>query len=133
MFGLTAPIDYNKDCPLKGMHGPKTIIAKTVVEGGGFKNTLKVQNPSPLELDLGTIQQEIRNVDGSVVATQQGKAYLLKGETTYVVEGKVVGKAVGKDAKIVATGVAEDNWHNETIQAFQENVELPQELVSLCA
>ncbi|KAG4431941.1 hypothetical protein IFR05_012586 [Cadophora sp. M221] len=133
MMGMSAQIDYNKDCPLKGMHGPKTTILKTLVEGEGFKNTIKIVNPSPLELDLGTIKQEIRNADGSVVAVQQGKVYLLRGDTDFVVEGKAVGKAAGQDAKLVAVGVAEDNWHNETITAFDEPVVLPQELVSLCA
>jgi len=133
MMGMSAQIDYNKDCPLKGMHGPKTTISKTEVAGGGFKNTLKLVNPSPLELDLGTIKQEVRNKDGSVIALQQGKAYLLRGETSFLMEGTVVGKAAGEDAVIVATGVEEDNWHNETITAFQESVVLPKELVSLCA
>lgn len=132
-MGMSAQIDYNKDCPLKGMHGPKTKILKTQVEGGGFKNTIKILNPSPLELDLGTIKQEIRNADGSLVAVQQGKVYLLRGDTDFVVEGKAVGKAAGQDAKLVAVGVVEDNWHNETITAFDEPVVLPQELVSLCA
>ncbi|KAK0129507.1 hypothetical protein ONS96_000073 [Cadophora gregata f. sp. sojae] len=133
MMGMSAQIDYNKNCPLKGMHGPKTTISKTEVEDGGYRNTLIVVNPSPLELDLGTIKQEVRNKDGSVIALQQGKAYLLRGESSYVVEGKVVGKAAGEEAVIVATGVAEDNWHNETITAFEEPVILPKELVSLCA
>ena len=38
MMGMSAQIDYNKDCPLKGMHGPKTTISKTEVAGGGFKS-----------------------------------------------------------------------------------------------
>ncbi|KAH7418909.1 hypothetical protein BKA64DRAFT_591061 [Cadophora sp. MPI-SDFR-AT-0126] len=120
LLGLSAEIDYNKDVPLKGMNGPKTSIAKTVVEGGGFKNTLTYVNPSPLELDLGIIKQELRNKDGSVIAVQQGKTYLVRGETNVVVEGKVVGKAAGGEAVIVSIGVVEDNWHNETITAFQE-------------
>ncbi|EKD20006.1 uncharacterized protein L3040_002316 [Drepanopeziza brunnea f. sp. 'multigermtubi'] len=132
-MGMKAEIDYNKDCPLKGMNGPKTSISKTVVEGGSFKNTLVVENPSPLELDLGTIQQELRNQDGSVIATQSGKAYLSRGQSTYDVEGKPSGKAAGASATLVATGVAENNWHNETIQAFQVPVTLPAELVTICA
>ncbi|KAH6700009.1 hypothetical protein BKA61DRAFT_706215 [Leptodontidium sp. MPI-SDFR-AT-0119] len=133
LLGLSAEIDYNKDVPLKGMNGPKTSIAKTVVDGGGFKNTLTYVNPSPLELDLGIIKQELRNKDGSVIAVQQGKTYLVRGETNVVVEGKVVGKAAGGEAVIVSVGVVEDNWHNETITAFQEPVILSEELLSLSA
>ncbi|KAL2074899.1 hypothetical protein VTL71DRAFT_8679 [Oculimacula yallundae] len=133
MFGMSTSIDYNKDCHLKGMNGPKTSILSTEVVGEGYRSTLRMSNPSPLELDLGTLKQEIRNVDGSLVATQQGKAYLVRGDTDYVVEGKVVGKAAGKEVKLFAVGVEEDNWHNETITAFEEPVVLTPELVSLCA
>ncbi|CZS99727.1 uncharacterized protein RAG0_08036 [Rhynchosporium agropyri] len=133
MLGLSAKIDYNKDCALKGMNGPKTSIVKTEVLGGQrYRSTMRVINPSPLELDLGTIKQEIRNLDGSVIAVQQGKMYLLRGESEYVVEGMVVGKAVGKDVKLVATGVEEDNWHNETITAFDEPIVLTNELLNIC-
>ncbi|CZS93932.1 uncharacterized protein RCO7_08082 [Rhynchosporium graminicola] len=129
MLGLSAKIDYNKDCALKGMNGPKTSILKTEVLGGQrYRSTMRVINPSPLELDLGTIKQEIRNLDGSVIAVQQGKMYLLRGESEYVVEGMVVGKALGKDVKLVATGVEENNWHNETITAFDEPIVLTDEL-----
>ncbi|KAK2630115.1 hypothetical protein QTJ16_000935 [Diplocarpon rosae] len=133
-LGLTADINYNKDCPLAGMHGPQTSIARTEVVGAGFTSTLVVSNPSPLEIDLGTLKQELRSADGTVLAVQQGRAYLTRGESRYVVTGKPTGQAAaGPEAVLVATGVVEANWHNETITAFEASVVLPPELLSLCA
>ncbi|OWP04638.1 hypothetical protein B2J93_4452 [Marssonina coronariae] len=135
-LGMTADINYNKDCPLAGMHGPKTTIARAAAAGAGagFTSTLVVSNPSPLEIDLGTIKQELRNADGTVVAVQQGRAYLSRGQTEFVVTGTPTGAAAaGPEATLVATGVVEDNWHNETITAFEGPVVLPKELLDLCA
>lgn len=116
---MSAKINYSKDCPLKGMHGPKTTIAKPEMDGDGFKTTLMALNPSPLDIDSGIVKQEIWNADGTVTAQQKGKTYLLRGESTYLVTGKATGEAAGTEATLVATGMEEDNWHNETVTAFE--------------
>src|SRR6187402_3003072 len=80
---MTSTIDYAKDVPLKGMNGPKTILSKTESNGSGFTNTITCINPSPLEIDLGTVKYAIKNSKGETIAEQQGPVYMKRGEFTY--------------------------------------------------
>ncbi|TVY38328.1 hypothetical protein LSUB1_G005140, partial [Lachnellula subtilissima] len=59
---LSSKITYAKDVLLTGMSGPlTTMLSTTISPAGTFTNTMQVQNPSPLEIDLGTLKQELRN------------------------------------------------------------------------
>ncbi|TVY23960.1 hypothetical protein LHYA1_G008049, partial [Lachnellula hyalina] len=79
---LSAKITYAKDVHLTGMSGPlTTMLSTTISPAGTFTNTMQVQNPSPLEIDLGTLKQELRNAKGERIAVQRGKLYLGRGET----------------------------------------------------
>jgi hypothetical protein len=133
-WGMSANIVYQKEVKLKGMRGPKTIMVKTEVEGGGkrFKNTMKAINPSSLELDLGTLRYEFQNEDGVKIAEQKGKVYLMRGESAVFMEGTTAGVAPKGKTRIVSLDVEEDNWHNETIPFFNTEVELTEEFVALC-
>jgi hypothetical protein len=133
-FIMKANITYAKDVHLKGMNGPKTIISKTEVsaDGKSFTNTLVATNPSPLEIDLGTAKQEIRNGKGEVIAEQKGKVYLKTGETTYTMSGTTTGVPADGEVKIVAMGVEEENWNNLTLTSFSMPVTPPQEFLALC-
>lgn len=118
---------------MKGMNGPKTVISKTEVkEGGGFINTLVAQNPSPLEIDLGTLKQELRNANGEKLGEQKGKVYLMNGETTYTMTGTTTGVQAEGEVSLVGMGVEEDNWHNLTLTSWAMPVTPPQEFLGLC-
>jgi hypothetical protein len=117
---LKSNITYAKNVHMKGMNGPKTIISKTEVsaDGKSFTNTLVATNPSPLEIDLGTVKQEIRNGKGEKIAEQKGKVYLSTGETTYTMSGTTTGFPADGEVKIVALGVEEESWNNLTLTSF---------------
>ena len=120
---------------MKGMNGPKTLVAKTEILDGekAYKNTMQASNPSPLEIDLGTVRYEIRNSKGVKVAEQKGKIHFMRGETSYEMMGVIAGVPVEGDARIVGLGVEEDNWNNETIRFLDTPVTLSDEFVALCA
>ena len=131
-FLLKASIIYAKDVHLKGMHGPKTIMVKTEVEGTTFRNEMKANNPSPVEIDLGTVKQSILNGRGEKIAEQKGKVYFMRGETEYVMSGTVTGMAPEGNARISGLGVEEDNWNNQTIPFLDTPVPLTDEFIDLC-
>jgi len=131
-FMVNATIVYNKNVTLKGMSGPKTMIKKTELDGRGFRNTIVAINPSPLEIDLGTVKHEIRNIKGEKIAEQKGKVYLTRGESTYFMIGETTGAAAEGDITVAGIGVEEDAWPNETIVAFNVPLKLTDELLALC-
>lgn len=132
-FMLSANITYNKDVSLKGMSGPKTTIKRIEVDGAGFRSTMLAINPSPLEIDLGTVKHEIRNSIGTKIAEQKGKVYLNRGESIYIMTGVTAGAVTEGDAVIVGLGVDEENvWAGKAIEHFKALVTLPQEFVVLC-
>lgn len=129
---MTANIVYRKEVKLKGMNGPKTVMTKTEKEGKGFKNTMLTINPSPLEIDMGTVHYEIRNEDGAKIAVQSGKTYITRGESTSVMVGKMMGEAPQLQAKLVGVAVEDDNWHKEAIAYLDTTMTLSEEFVAMC-
>ena len=129
---MTANIVYRKEVKLKGMNGPKTVMTETEKEGEGFKNTMLTINPSPLEIDMGTVHYEIRSEDGGKIAVQSGKTYITRGESTSVMVGKTMGEAPKLQAKLVGVTVEDDNWHKETITYLDTTTTLSEEFVALC-
>jgi hypothetical protein len=125
-------IVYAKDVQLKGMHGPKTVMLKTEVDGKEFKNTMKANNPSPVEMDVGTLKQEILNGKGENIAEQKGTLYFMRGETEYVMSGTVTGVACDGEARVVGLGVEEDNWNNLTIPFINTPTTVTDEFANLC-
>jgi hypothetical protein len=90
-------------------------------------------NPSPLEIDLGTLRQEIRNSKGEKIAEQKGKVYFGMGETSYVMSGTTTGTEVGEgEVRVVGLGVEEDNWNNFTLVHSDTATTLTEEFVALC-
>jgi len=132
-FMVSTNIIYNKEVLLKGMSGPKTTMIRTEVDENGFRNTMVAINPSPLEIDLGTVRQEIRNGKGEKIAEQKGEVYFTRGKSTYIMEGVTMGVATEGAAVVVGVGVEEENfWTNQTIVHFKALLKLTEEFVVLC-
>jgi hypothetical protein len=129
---MTASIVYRKEVKMKGMNGPKTVMTKTEMEGDGFKNTMLTINPSPLEIDMGTVHYEIRNEDGGAIAVQSGKTYITRGESISIMVGKMMGEAPKLQAKLVGVTAEDDNWHRETIKYLDTTTTLSEEFVAMC-
>jgi hypothetical protein len=132
-FWTKSNIIYAKDVHLKCMNGPKTVMKTTVVNGdGSFVNTMVATNPSPLEIDLGTVRHELRNGKGEKIAEQKGKVYFMRGETEYVMTGTVSGREPEGEVRIIGLGVEEDNWNNHTIPFLDIPVPVTEEFTALC-
>jgi hypothetical protein len=129
---MTANIVYRKEVHLKGMNGPKTIMAKTERDGGGYRNTILTINPSPLEIDLGIVHYEIRNEDGIKIAEQTGETYIKRGESTNMMTGKTTGVVPKGEARLVGVDVRDDTWHKETIVYLDTSIVLSEEYVEMC-
>ncbi|KAG0646360.1 hypothetical protein D0Z07_8119 [Hyphodiscus hymeniophilus] len=127
-----AKIIYAKDIHLKGMNGPKTIMVKTEGHGKNFTNVMRSTNPSPVEMDLGTLNESIVNANGKKIAEQTGTVYLMRGETDFVMAGSVTGVAAEGDARIVGLSVEEDNWNNLTIPYLNTATTVTEKFIAFC-
>jgi hypothetical protein len=132
-LGLTAKIVYKKEVQLMGMNGPVTQVVKTETTGSGFKNTMKIINPSPLEIDLGSPTFAFKNAAGEVLATQTGKLFISRGETIYTVTGEVKSKGSADKPILVGQSTDHDSWINDTIRFFNAPISLTPEMQSLVA
>jgi Protein of unknown function (DUF3712) len=131
-FGLKANIVYNKEVSMLGMNGPKTEIIKTeIVADGGFKNTMKVTNPSPLEIDLGAPTFAYKNAAGETLAVQTGAIFINRGETMFTVTGEVKSKGSLDKLSLIGQSVEQDSWISETIKFYDVPISLTSELRDL--
>jgi hypothetical protein len=130
-LGLKANIVYKKNVELLGMNGPKTEIVETEKTADGFKNTLKITNPSPLEIDIGENSFEFVDEKGNVIAEEHGKLDIPRGESYHEVFGTVKGKAAPGTIRLVGRDVSEESWLKTTIKNFDAPIALTPELTSL--
>ena len=131
-LGMKSSIIYAKDVHMKGMNGPKTVMVRTEGDGKTFRNTMRSTNPSPVEMDLGTLREDIVNGKGEKIAEQKGKVYLMRGDTEFVMIGSVTGVAPEGEARIVGLGVEEDNWNNDTMPFLNTATTLTDEFTAMC-
>ena len=131
-WGMSSNIVYKKTVDIAGMQGPKTeLVATDGAADGGFTNTMKTINPSPLEIDLGVATFAFVSADGEVLAEHKGKMYIPRGEGKFPMTGKVIKKGNVNGIKLVGTGVDADAWTKETVKIFDFPVELTPQLASL--
>lgn len=130
ILGFTAKsnVVYKKDLLITGMRGP----AVTLVETAGGKNTLKVTNPSPLEIDHGVSMFDV--VDGEdVVAELKGPLYIVRGNFDSTLDITFKGKpvAAGTKVKLVGKGTEKESWMNETLKYINTEFEVNEQFASL--
>jgi hypothetical protein len=129
---MKANITYRKEVALLGMQGPKTTIVKTEDLGDGkFKNTLKITNPSPLEIDIGENTFHYIDEAGTVIAEQYGSINIPRGDSYHEVTGVVKAKNPQGKVRLVGADVAKDSWLKETIKYFDTPITLTPELIKL--
>ncbi|KAK6226033.1 hypothetical protein QIS74_02080 [Colletotrichum tabaci] len=116
-LGLSAKVKYAKDVPIVGMGGPKIAQVNSQERGGGFVNTMKVYNPSPLEIDHGVSMFELRSESGEVLAELKGDLMIVKGDFESTLQGSIKKGAKPSDkARMVGVGTQDSNWCNDTIK-----------------
>jgi hypothetical protein len=130
-LGLKSKIVYKKNVELLGMNGPKTEIIKTVKTADGFKNTLKITNPSPLEIDIGDSTFEFVDQQGNIIAEEHGGLDIPRGVSYHEVTGTVTGKAPSGAIRLLGKDVVQDSWLKETINYFDYPINLTPEMAEL--
>jgi hypothetical protein len=130
-LGLKANIVYKKNVELLGMNGPKTEIIKTVKTPEGFKNTLKIINPSPLEIDIGDSSFDFVDEQGNVIAAEHGRLDIPRGDSYHEVVGAVTGKAPSGVVRLLGKDVEKESWLKTTIKYFDLPIKLTPEMIEM--
>lgn len=138
IFGFTArtSVVYRKDLVIRGMGGPVVALAGVAGEGREGRNTLRVANPSPLEIDHGVSCFNVVKGDGEgvVVARLRGPLYMVRGDfdstldITFVEGVKV---APGEKVRLVGTGTEKESWMNETLKYIDSEFEVDERFATL--
>lgn len=124
---MTTTAKFNKKLDIPGMHGPQIKLIKTTSKGrpdGMFMNTIRITNPSPLEIFIP--QSTFQYIDelGTVVAEQYGEFNITRGVSEHTLPGKITaGRALGQ-IKLVGKDVEADSWMKTTIRYFESYVYL---------
>lgn len=130
ILGFTAKsnVVYKKDLIITGMRGPKVTLVETTSE----KNTLKVTNPSPLEIDHGVSMFDIMDGD-DVVAELKGPLYIVRGNFDSSLNITFKGKKVapGTKLRLVGKGTEKDSWMNETLKYINTEFEASEQFSAL--
>jgi len=124
-------ITYRKNVELLGMHGPKTIIVKTEPTPEGFKNTIKITNPSPLEIDLGQTVFHYVDEAGTVIAEHRGHIKIPRGDSYHEVTGSIKAKGPQGNIRLVGVDVEKESWLKHTIKYFDTPITLTPEMITL--
>jgi len=131
-LGMKSNIVYKKPVHMLGMDGPQTLITKTTVTGdNSFVNTMKIINPSPVEIDMGHSIMHFKNARGEILATQEANIFISRGETVYEAKGTVHQKGDVARISLVGDGSNKDSWLKNTLNWFNVPIRITPELVGL--
>ena len=130
-MGLTLNVLFRKEVQIRGMGGPRVQFGRAGKDSGCV--TVRVWNPSPLEVDLGDAVFDCRNGNGAILATLSGKMYLGRGESVHQMAVQRHGTAadVIGELRMVGVGVEQDSWLSEGITHFNVCVEGLDELANV--
>lgn len=127
---LKSTIVYKQDLVIRGMGGPKV----SLVDTSAGKNTIKVANPSPLELDHGVSMFDIVDAaSGDAVASLKGQLTIVRGSFDATLDITFQGKKVAPDAKLrlVGKGTEKQSWMNDTLQYINQDLAATPQFASL--
>lgn len=135
-LSITAHCNYCLEIPIMGMMGPRAVVKKIEKDGDGHvRVSVDVQNPGPVEIQHGRSQFELRNAKGETLADLEGDFDLKRDWSELVLSGKLrdgAALAATEKSRLVARGVENGSWCNETIQFIDTALSLkPAHLESL--
>lgn len=128
-FTMKSQIVYKKDLVIQGMRGPKVSLVETTAD----KNTMKVINPSPLEIDHGVSMFDVVDGSGAVLAELKGQLNIVRGnfDATLGVTFKGGNKVpAGTKVKLVGKGTEKPSWMNDTLQYINSEFEVTEQFAS---
>lgn len=124
--GMTAHIIYRKDLHLKGLTSLTCTLIQAKPVGNGYESIFCLYNPSPFEIDLGTVLFQVQDENGNAIAEQKGETFLLRGGASYsIVTGRIVGTVSKGEARLIGLGVAEDSWVKDIIDLVDIRAIIP--------
>ena len=128
VVGMKVDIDFRKTIEIAGLNGPRTEF----VGADEDVVTMKMYNPSPLELDFGLCSFDFKDPDQvrTVLATITGDLFITRGESAYdfkVTAKTKPGGAIAAMAMIGAEARA-DSWVRQIMQHFHVSLPLTREL-----
>lgn len=129
-FAMKSNVVYKKDLVIKGMRGPKI----SLVDTSASKNTIKVSNPSPLEIDHGVSLFDIVDAaGGDLVAQLKGQLNIVRGTFDSTLDITFKGKKVAPGAKLrlVGKGTENQSWMNDTLQYINEEFDATEQFATL--
>lgn len=129
-FTMKSKVVYKKDLAIKGMQGPKVTLVETTAD----KNTMKVANPSPLELDHGVSLFDIVDESGATVAELKGQLSIVRGsfDSTLGITFKGGNKlTAGSKARLVGKGTEKQSWMSDTIKYINSEFVVTEQFASL--
>lgn len=127
-FAMKSKVVYKKDLIIKGMQGPKVTLVETTAD----KNTMKVLNPSPLEIDHGVSIFDVVDEAGTVLAELKGQLNIMRGTFDSTLDVVFKGSKVspGTKAKLVGKGTENQSWMNDTLKYINTEFEVTEQFAS---
>ncbi|KAJ3498018.1 hypothetical protein NLG97_g1444 [Lecanicillium saksenae] len=126
-IGLTATLPYKKELHLKGLANLRsTLIHAKEIGSDVIRSTFCVSNPSPFEIDLGTVMYRALNENGDVIGEQKGETFLMRGgESYFILEGHIAKPMSHGEAVFVAIDVEGDSWVKQIIGLVDIKATIP--------
>lgn len=128
---LKSRVKYRKDLVIKGMQGPKLKLAGTT----SATNTMKVVNPSPVEILHGVSMFDIVDDKGEVLAELKDEMTILRGtfDSRMAIFFKGKGVTPGTKVHLIGKGTETDAWTNETLKFINQEFEVNEQFASQCS
>ncbi|OAQ98775.1 hypothetical protein LLEC1_07269 [Akanthomyces lecanii] len=125
-LGMTAQVVYRKDLHLKGLTSLTSTLIQVKPFGSEYESTFCLYNPSPFEIDLGTVLFQVQDEHGKVIAEQKGSTFLMRGGACYsVVTGHIDGKISEGKARFIGLGAEGDSWVKDIIDLVDIKATIP--------
>lgn len=129
-FTMKSKVAYKKDLVIKGMRGPQITLVQTTAD----KNTMKVINPSPLEIDHGVSLFEIVDASsGASLADLKGQLNIVRGnfDSSLAITFKGGNKLTpGSKVRLVGKGTEKQSWMNDTLKYINSEFEVTEQFAS---
>ncbi|KAH7157088.1 hypothetical protein EDB81DRAFT_412921 [Dactylonectria macrodidyma] len=116
-LGVTAHCNYTLDVPVQAMRGPRAtlrMLSRSNEGDDGITITVRVRNPSPVELDHGVCAFELRNDKGECMAELSGQLKIVRGQFDLNLHGTTrTGVAPSDKVRLVGVGEGASSWCND--------------------
>ncbi|KAH7154964.1 hypothetical protein B0J13DRAFT_213524 [Dactylonectria estremocensis] len=113
-LGATAHYNYSLDIPIRAMRGPRATVRTLSRTSEGLAATVRLSNPSPVELDHGVCAFELRNDKGERMAELSGQLKMVRGQFDLSLHGTMrTGVAPSGKVRLVGVGEGASSWCND--------------------